>query len=449
MKKTRKQKREEQKNNNMFFDLVKVTNHYFRNFLDVISSIPDTRHQSYIIYSPAILIIARIMAHCCHLSSMNQYNHEFNNDNCICNIYQILNMKNEHSDIPHGDTINNYLKSVDVEALKGIMTYMAKTLIANKVLNRYRIDDKYFQVTIDGVQIHSGTVNRTEGSLITHHKNGTITYHNNVLLASIVAGNMIIPIDFEWIENAGEEYDKQDCEIKASKRLFERIYDKFPKLKICINGDGLYLCEPVIKTCIGYNWKYIFTYKEKIASTIDASTIDEFIRTLDEHNDLNKKDIGKDGIVYHYEYYENVEYRNYKLNYVKLGYNGNDNEKKVFSFLTDLSISEKNYRERVDTGRRRWKIENKGFNDQKNHGYHLRHALSYNANAMKAHYVLLLVAQVIMQLLEQYERSKKLFDGIKYMAIKIKEAFKGKILDASELLEINLKFQIRFDLLSP
>ena len=46
-------------------------------------------------------------------------------------------------------------------------------------------------------------------------------------------------------------------------------------------------------------------------------------------------------------------------------------------------------------GRLRWKIENEGFNEQKNSGYELEHAYSEDETAAKNYYVLLQIGQLI------------------------------------------------------
>jgi len=47
----------------------------------------------------------------------------------------------------------------------------------------------------------------------------------------------------------------------------------------------------------------------------------------------------------------------------------------------------------------RWKLENEGFNIQKNHGYQLEHAYCSHQSAVKSFYFLLQVAHAINQLM--------------------------------------------------
>lgn len=76
-------------------------------------------------------------------------------------------------------------------------------------------------------------------------------------------------------------------------------------------------------------------------------------------------------------------------------------------WITSFEITKKNSTEIVYYGRQRWKIENEGFNMQKNGTYDIEHMYSKNYNAIKAHYFFIQFAHTIRQLLEK---------GIKYIA---------------------------------
>ena len=54
-----------------------------------------------------------------------------------------------------------------------------------------------------------------------------------------------------------------------------------------------------------------------------------------------------------------------------------------FQWLTDIRITRNNAEKIAGAGRKHWKIENEGFNRQKNwHGY-ITHACNHGATAMK------------------------------------------------------------------
>jgi hypothetical protein len=82
-----------------------------------------------------------------------------------------------------------------------------------------------------------------------------------------------------------------------------------------------------------------------------------------------------------------------------LTYN-DDMEPTYFAWITDLPVSVRRVAKLANHGgRKRWTIENQGFNNQKNQGYELEHAYSDNNNAIKNYYFILQMAHTIVQLL--------------------------------------------------
>ena len=77
-------------------------------------------------------------------------------------------------------------------------------------------------------------------------------------------------------------------------------------------------------------------------------------------------------------------------------------------------------------GRGRWKIENEGFNNQKNGIYRIEHLNSRNSNAMKNHYLLTQIADILMQLyLAWNPYIKELKQTIKNTSSGLLESFRG------------------------
>ena len=70
-----------------------------------------------------------------------------------------------------------------------------------------------------------------------------------------------------------------------------------------------------------------------------------------------------------------------------------------FSYVTSLEITSKNKSEIVSLGRRRWKIENKGFKEQKSDVLNITHIYTKNCNGTKNIYLLIQFAHTILNLL--------------------------------------------------
>ena len=114
----------------------------------------------------------------------------------------------------------------------------------------------------------------------------------------------------------------------------------------------------------------------------------------------NYREYQIDGLSCWYGHVCGIDYNDIPLNLLEYG----DSEDKYFCFLTNLPITMKNRNQLLLDGRRRWAIENYGFNTQKNHGFFLEHLFSRNGQAMKNHYLLIQIAHMISQLLDAWKK---------------------------------------------
>ena len=91
----------------------------------------------------------------------------------------------------------------------------------------------------------------------------------------------------------------------------------------------------------------------------------------------------------------------------------------------------------ICAGRGRWKIENEGFNNQKNGLYQIEHINSRNSNAMKNHYLLTQVADIIMQLYLAWNPFiKEIKQSIKNTSSRLLESFRRQTVTDEDVLYI-------------
>lgn len=100
--------------------------------------------------------------------------------------------------------------------------------------------------------------------------------------------------------------------------------------------------------------------------------------------------------------------------------------------------------------RLRWKVENEGNNTQKNGGYNLEHAYSYNFVAMKNFYLLLQIAHLINQLIDKGSlltaQDWKYLGSIKNLTRRLFEDLRYNLFDRKAVeTDLEKTFQIRFD----
>lgn len=133
---------------------------------------------------------------------------------------------------------------------------------------------------------------------------------------------------------------------------------RFPKLPIIIGGDAFYLGKPFLELCDNYNFEYIIRYKDTDAISIKKN-FDE-IKIIDGKYQFQNEVIF--GEIKNKDFYtlNVISYDEEQIN-SKTGEVTTTN----FSFVTSLNINKKNKECIVLLGRRRWKIENKGFKEKK------------------------------------------------------------------------------------
>lgn len=402
MRITRKMKRELKKSVNPLEELLIIIKQYFPKLTTWIDNLTDTRHQSYITYDFKVCLLTQILAFCSSYQSMNKIGRDFNSDIVITNINNIL--KTNYIELPHKDTLINVISEIKFEELEKIQTNIIRTLIRSKMLDKYRFNE-FFHVVIDGTGLYSTRVNLGEQAITKIYnkdeENEYTLYSYYALEAKLVCGNMTFSLATEFVENETytdklgntyRKFDKQDCELKASYRLLKKIKERFPKLPIIIGGDALYLGRPFLELCDKYKFEYIIRYKETDAPTIKRNF--EEIKIIDGN----------------YEYQNEIIFGDLKDNKFYtvnvISYNEEEIDEvtgeitiKNFSYVTSLKNTNKNKEDIVSLGRRRWKIENKGFKEQKSDVLNITHIYTKNCNGTKNIYLLIQFAHTILNLL--------------------------------------------------
>jgi hypothetical protein len=400
----KREKRERKKQDRGIVDFMMVSHHFFHSLRDWLLEMDDPRNKSYITYTQADLVYMGILKNVCAQHSMREMEENFNKDTCIDTL-RILSGNQKLEEMPHYDTLNYYLEKLSPEALSGVRKKMMTNLIRGKQFNKNRLLGKYWRVILDGTGLCYFKERHCENCLCTVRadENGKKTkmYYHKVLEAKIVLSEkVVLSLGTEFIENEKEDVSKQDCEINAAKRLLSRIKQEYPRLPICIQGDALYATEPFMELCRKtYHWEYLFTQKSTRQKKLDEGF--EWIKTGDDA--VRQTGLCKEGgSGFFANHVEELADKKEVMNVFEYEYETQDakgkNKKVQFQWVTSLEVTRRNLEELIFAGRGRWKIENEGFNNQKNGIYRIEHLNSRNSNAMKNHYLLTQIADILMQL---------------------------------------------------
>ncbi|MDR1881505.1 MAG: transposase family protein [Prevotella sp.] len=380
--------------------IMTVIRRHFSNLMEELRGINDPRERCQ--YPVEEIYMACICMFLFKQKSRNSFNNTSAQGDFCTNYHRLFGVE-----LPHMDTVNLFFRQCPSEAIEEVKRRMVQCLLNHKVMHKFRYQG-YFKVAIDGTGIHSYDYEPWTDCPCRESKNGKKTWLVNLLEAKLVCSNgFSISMGTEWIKNTGN-MDKQDCERKAFIRLSERLKKDFPRLPIMILADGLYPYEKAFEICQNNNWQYLFTFKDgnlkSVWKQVENELLNEkknekihFLFRKPEH--VRKQQI---------QWVNALKYKSFLLNWIEcmeIETKEGNTKKTRFVHLSSVAVDENNAVHISRHARMRWKIENEGFNNQKNHGYNLEHKFSRtNFMAMQNYYQCLQIAHMINQLSE-LERS--------------------------------------------
>ena len=442
---TKAKKRKVKKRDRGIVDVMMLMQHYFKELSLWFNEMTDPRHPSYTTYTQADLALMGVMKNICAVKSMRSMEENFNEQPCIDTL-RILSGDRKLNEMPHSDTLNYYLEQLSPMCLADVRKKMVKSLIRRKVFYHSKLFGKYWRIIIDGTGLFYFREKHCENCLvttITREEDGKEVrvkrYYHKVLEAKLVlAPGITVSLDTEFIENENEDVSKNDCELNAAKRLLDRLSRDYPRLPICLQGDALYAVEPIMEICRGHGWKYILTHKASrqkvlaenyawIAGGGGAQTIKGI-----------GKERGRGEYINHVEESagKKEEANMYSYRYETKG--AGTKELHEFQWITNIELTRKNLEEMIEAGRGRWKIENEGFNNQKNGIYEIEHLNSRNSNAMKNHYLITQIADIIMQLYLSFSPLRRgIGQSIKNTSSRLLESFRRQTVTDEDVLYIH------------
>lgn len=212
---------------------------------------------------------------------------------------------------------------------------------------------------------------------------------------------MSVPIK-PWHDR--NEDEKQDSEYHGFLRLAPLLKEAFPNLGICILGDSLYACAPLMKVCEDYGWEYIFTFKE--GRTPSAYAEAQKLMAADPGNAgrlVRHDPTGKRVDCGMLSWATNVEIVRgagewQVFNVVRVSETGANGSPYAGQFATSIGIG--NLKDADDVckwGRRRWDIES-SFHVEKNGGYGLEHNFCNHSRVSRNIYLIMQIAHNLWQL---------------------------------------------------
>lgn len=303
----------------------------------------------------------------------------------------------EVESIPEDTQMRRVLDGIDPAQFETAFKSYLHRLQRGKHLEQYQLFDGSYLCVTDGSGYFSSEDVSCPVCLTKRHKNGTTTYHHQILMSAIAHPDLrqVLPLMPEEICNS-DGTEKQDCETNAGKRFILKLRKDHPNLSITLGWDGIASKQPLIETARKERMNFIF-----VAKPTDHTIMMEWIAELRKLGETKTKTItetdGK-GRTHVYEWINQVPLNGNKdpvivnfFHYEMMATNKEGESEVVYrnSWVTDFEVTSQNIVKLVAAGRCRWKAENECFNTLKNQGYFLEHNYGHGKEHLCFNFLLL------------------------------------------------------------
>jgi hypothetical protein len=381
--------------------------------------LPDTRVQEACTYSRRFLAWWGLALYLLQLGSRRQLDYDLRDGGpqVLANLNRLA--ETTQTTLPVHDTLDHFLGHVPQAGWERLRTRMVQRLIRMKALDAARLLGRPV-LLIDATGLICFHRRHCDHCLVQRHGQQTLYLHQVLEAKLLGPSGVVVSLDSEFIENAdagvvrgrSAEEVKQDCELAALGRLAPRIKQTFPQAPFVLAVDSLYACGPVFALAERLKWSVVATFKEGRTPALWREY--QALRRQCPENVLWRE--WGDGRVQEFRWVSHLDYedsqgRRWTLNGLECTETTAVGGRQYFAWLTPLPVGRKTVAEIAQKGgRERWKVENEGFNRQKNSGLNLEHVYSTDPEKWKAYYLLLQIAFILVQLLERGSLLRRLAD---------------------------------------
>ena len=432
--------------------IAKIMKVILRLLKPMVDDLPDPRDQRYITYPKESLYLYGVMMFSMKAESRRDATQFMTTPTMQENLRAVIPGLES---VAHNDTLAKYLDRIDPEAIQGTYHALIRKLLRNKEFRRLI---RKCTVLVDGSGKGSKDWKYSGRALHRKNQNGEIwlTYVLDAVL--VLENGMVLPLCTEFLENSGEEFNKQDCETKAWRRMAPVLH-RLVGDGATIIMDGLYASGPVIMQCRKYRWEYIITLKDGSMPSFaeDAHGImkcDPSCRIETESGGRQQAITWANGV----EYMISQNHTSVGLNVVRMEESwvechpvtGKPAESKTttYQWISSVHLSKKNAATVCALGRKRWFIEN-NIKTEKHSGYGYEHYFSLDWDVNKAYYYFMKFGHFINALLMSSDELSDLvlaLGGIGRFLKKVKLMFEGSALDKEGIrIALAQPFRLRFN----
>jgi len=294
------------------------------------------------------------------------------------------------------------LDPVSPQSLHPLFKSVFRQLQRGKALEPMAFLDGHYLLALDGTGYFSSKTIHCASCLHKVHRNGSITYYQQMLGAAIIHPDVreVIPLMPEPIV-CQDGTGKNDCERNAAKRFIAQLRQDHPHLKFIVTEDSLSSNAPHIQTLHDHQLHYILGVKEgdhaflfrQVQAAEHAGRV-----TYDERHERAS------GLRHRFRFVNDVPLNesnaDVRVNFIEYWEMGDD-KVQHFSWVTDLRVSKRNVFHLMRGGRARRKIENETFNTLKNQGYNFEHNYGHGTQNLSVVFAMVMMLAFLVDQTQQ------------------------------------------------
>jgi len=358
-----------------------------------LDKLPDPRRQDLCVYTGRHLWWQIMLTFILRGGSRNAFDGDRNTGELPENVLQLCAQAWDEARLGQRRTVTcsenakHHAARVPVTEVSQLLIKMVRRLMSMRLLDRARLFDRWWLITVDGTLQDRG-----------HDTPTNEARYRYVVEAKLVGPDgTMFPLMTEFEDMRDPVRDKEDCELNAFGRLAKRLHAEFPRLSICLLMDGLYPVQSVFDLCALYGWKFVATLREGRQPT----AWDEAVQTMmmSSANVFQGQRQGEHGLVEQtLRWTDNVPFGTHEFSVLFSG-EISPADATLWCWVTNLNLRhEKVYAIANQGGHARNGIENV-FNVEKNGGFGLEHAFCANTTASQNYHIIMQVAYILWQLL--------------------------------------------------
>ncbi len=308
--------------------------------------------------------------------------------------------------VPHFDTVERLLRKIPVDTWDTVLRDRITALLRQHGVQQYLVQHRWV-IAVDGSEKFARHQPFAPEALRQEFSDTNIRYRVYVVEAVLVVeSGMALPLTTIFTENdpAAPPDTKQDCELKAFRRLAQRLKQWFPRRRLILVLDGLYPNGPLMALCHQYHWDYLIVLPRACLPSVWEEV--DGLRRLDTAGEQRR--------AYHwgdrspvftwvnaidYTWTEQGHQKSRRV-HVALCHESwvdaaGETHQSDWAWLSGQPLTADNVVARCNrAGRHRWAIE-ANFLVEKRHGDHFEHAFSYDWTALKGWHYLMKLAHLL------------------------------------------------------